>query len=168
MRGWQGIITLCYYFRFVVASYCAVRNISFFPFFAEIAVQVLIVFVGGDVAQVTSLSRHEWGISLALGVVALPIGVAVRLLPNEPFEKLFTALRLLPKDDVLPTTQQQMEWSPAVDQVRDGLRTFGGLRGGRLRASSYVAKTRVAHVQTDAAHQVCVAFSGLVLSVVTV
>jgi Ca2+-transporting ATPase len=120
----------------------------------EIAVQVLIVFVGGDAFQVTSIGGREWGISLALGVVAIPIGAAVRLLPNEPFEKLFTATRLLPKGDVLPTTQQQMEWSPAVDQVRDGLRTFGGLRGGRLRASSYVAKTRVANVQTDAAHQV--------------
>ena len=137
-------------------------------FFAEIAVQVLIVFVGGDAFQVTSIGGRERGIWLALGVVAIPTGAVVHLLPNRPFEKLFTALRLLPKGDVLPTTQQQMEWSPAVDQVRDGLRTFGGLRGGRLRASSYVAKTRVAHVQTDAAHQVCVAFSGLVLSVVTV
>jgi len=113
----------------------------------EMAIQTVIVFVGGAAFQVTRVGGREWGISLALGVVSIPLGALIRLLPSAPFEALFKFMRLLPKDDVLPTTQA--DWSPAVDKVRDHLRTFGNLRGGRMRANSFVLKSRSSQIPDD-------------------
>ncbi|KAG5651154.1 hypothetical protein H0H81_009669 [Sphagnurus paluster] len=116
----------------------------------EIAVQVLIVFVGGDAFQVTKINGREWGISLALGIVSIPLGALIRLLPNGPFEKLFSAVGLLGKRAVLPTTSPESEsWGGAAALVRDNLSTFANLRGGRLRSSSFVIKSRLSRTSQD-------------------
>jgi len=112
----------------------------------EIAVQILIVFVGGAAFQVTRISGREWGISLALGVVSMPLGVLIRLMPNDPFEKLFIKLRLLPNPEVLPTTRPNNEWNFAINRVRDNLGMFANVRGGRVRSSSFVIKSRSARL----------------------
>ncbi|KAH7919721.1 Ca-transporting ATPase [Leucogyrophana mollusca] len=115
----------------------------------EIAVQALIVSVGGAAFQVTRIGGREWGISLALGVVSIPLGALIRMLPNEPFEKLFVLLRLLPNHEVLPTIRPDAEWNEAIELVRDNLATFAGLRGGRIRSSSFVVKSRSARVHEE-------------------
>jgi P-type Ca2+ transporter type 2C len=51
--------------------------------FAEIVVQILIVFVGGAAFQVTRIGGRESGIALVLGVVSIPLGALVRLLPSK-------------------------------------------------------------------------------------
>ncbi|TFK75096.1 calcium-translocating P-type ATPase [Pluteus cervinus] len=111
----------------------------------EIAVQIVIVFIGGAAFQVTHVGGREWGISLALGFVSIPLGVLVRLLPNAPFEKLFTALGLLGSGDpILPTENPSSEgWFGAVNMVNDSLQTYSKLRGGRLRSTSIVSKARL-------------------------
>jgi P-type Ca2+ transporter type 2C len=80
---------------------------------AEIAVQVVIVFIGGTAFQVTRIGGREWGISLVLGFVSIPLGALIRLLPNRPFESLFILMRLLPKPDGgLPQVRPDgVEWS---------------------------------------------------------
>ena len=118
---------------------------------AEIVVQVLIVFVGGAAFQVTRIGGREWGISLALGFVSIPWGAVIRLMPTKPFEKLFKFVRLVeePKE-VLPTARVDQEgWSGAINMVRDNLSTFANLRGGRLRSSSFVIKSRSARLSSD-------------------
>lgn len=116
----------------------------------EIGVQILIVFVGGAAFQVTRVGGREWGISLALGVVSIPLGALIRLLPNEPFEKLFKKLGLLGSHQpVLPTTRPDAEWNSAIQLVRDNLGTFANLRGGRVRSSSFVVKSRSARLSND-------------------
>lgn len=114
--------------------------------------QVMICFVGGSAFDVTRIGVREWGISLALGCVSLPLGALIRLAPNEPCERVFKKLRLLPKQEVLPTTRPGAEpgFSFAVDQVRDNLSTFANLRGGRMRGSSFVRKSRSAQPDPDA------------------
>ena len=110
---------------------------------AEIAVQILIVFVGGAAFQVTRVGGHEWGISLALGFVSIPLGIALRLIPNGPVERFFIKIRLMPNPEVLPTTRDDgAEWNSAIQMVRDNLGTFAHVRGARMRASSYVDKSR--------------------------
>ena len=42
----------------------------------------------------------------------------------------------------------------AVDRVRDNLSTFSKLRGGRMRASSFVRKSRSAAPNPDSPHLV--------------
>ncbi|KAG6329880.1 hypothetical protein ID866_9209 [Astraeus odoratus] len=115
----------------------------------EIVVQVVIVFVGGAAFQVTHIGAREWGISLGLGAVSLPLGALIRLLPNEPFERLFTWLRLLPRQEELPTVKPDTEWNSAIELVRDNLATFANLRGGRVRSSSFVGKSRSARIHED-------------------
>jgi len=128
----------------------------------EIGGQVLIVFVGGAAFQVTQIPGREWGISLALGVVSIPLGALIRLMPDAPFEKLFITLRLLPNPEVLPTTTRPDEWNTAIDRVRDNLSTFAGLRGGRVRGSSFVGKSRKAKL---AATNSTAPFSSMMLMV---
>jgi Ca2+-transporting ATPase len=110
----------------------------------EIGVQILIVFVGGAAFQVTRIGGREWGISLALGVVSIPLGALIRLMPSEPFEKGFKRLGLLGQDRVLPSIRPEAEaWSDASALVRDNLGTFANIRGGRMRSSSFVVKSRL-------------------------
>ena len=116
-------------------------------YFAEIGVQVLIVFIGGAAFQVTRIGGREWGISLALGIVSMPLGLLIRLMPNAPFEKLFIKLHLLHNPEVLPTTLPNGEWNFAINRVRDNLGMFANLRGGRVRSSSFVIKSRSARLQ---------------------
>ncbi|KAG2147638.1 hypothetical protein DEU56DRAFT_730809 [Suillus clintonianus] len=116
----------------------------------EITVQVVIVFIGGTAFQVTRIGGREWGISLALGIVSIPLGALIRLLPNGPFERLFIIMRLLPKPEGgLPKVRPDVEWNSAIELVRDNLATFANLRGGRLRSSSFVVKSRQARLHDD-------------------
>ncbi|KAI6009320.1 Ca-transporting ATPase [Pisolithus marmoratus] len=116
----------------------------------EIVVQILIVFIGGAAFQVSRIGAREWGISLGLGAVSLPLGALIRLLPNAPFERFFIWLRLLPRPEELPTVKPDAaEWNSAIELVRDNLATFTNLRGGRVRSSSFVGKSRSARLQED-------------------
>ncbi|KAI0368013.1 calcium-translocating P-type ATPase [Pilatotrama ljubarskyi] len=116
----------------------------------EVAVQVLIVFVGGAAFQVTRIGGREWGIALALGFVSIPLGALIRCIPNGPVERFFIKTRLLPNPEVLPTTRPEAEWNSAIQLVRDNLNTFSHVRGGRMRASSYVGKSRNARIAPEA------------------
>jgi Ca2+-transporting ATPase len=113
--------------------------------FLEIGIQVLIVFVGGPAFQVTEIAGREWGITLALGFGSIPVGVLCRLTPSAPFEKAFRKLGFFGREKVLPTTSPEAEgWTGAITRVRDNLSTFSNVRGGRMRSSSFVVKSRTA------------------------
>ncbi|KAF7316904.1 Calcium-transporting ATPase [Mycena chlorophos] len=118
----------------------------------EIVAQIIIVFVGKAAFSVTRIGGREWGISLALGVVSIPLGALVRLMPSEPFENAFKRLGLLGQPEVLPTTAPDnpdtVGWT-AITRVRDNLNTFANVRGGRVRSSSFVIKSRTARLSQD-------------------
>jgi Ca2+-transporting ATPase len=116
----------------------------------EIVVQVLIVFVGGAAFQVVRMGGREWGISLALGFVSIPWGAVIRCMPNGPFATFFKFTRIMGKPQVLPTVSSETEgWGGAISIVRDNLSTFSTIRGGRLRSSSFVIKSRSARLGED-------------------
>ncbi|KAI9428573.1 hypothetical protein H4582DRAFT_2091649 [Lactarius indigo] len=54
----------------------------------EVAVQVLICFVGGAAFDVTRIGAREWLFSVGLGCVSLPLGAIIRLTLNEPYAEL--------------------------------------------------------------------------------
>jgi Ca2+-transporting ATPase len=56
-----------------------------------IAGQTLIIFVGGITFSVTRLNGTQWGISIVLGFLSLPVGVVVRLIPDELIRKCIPA-----------------------------------------------------------------------------
>ena len=116
----------------------------------EIVVQVLIVFVGGAAFQVVRIGGREWGISLAIGFVSIPWGAVIRCIPNGPFETFFKYIGIMGKPEVLPTVSPDNEgWGGAISAVRDNLGTFANIRGGRLRSSSFVIKSRSARLSHD-------------------
>ncbi|KAG6918647.1 hypothetical protein DXG01_012766 [Tephrocybe rancida] len=134
----------------------------------EIGVQTLIVFVAKDAFQVTRIGGREWGISLALGIVSIPLGALIRLLPNEPFEKVFKKLGLLGRPEVLPSTSHEGEvWSDTVNLVRENLGTFANLRGGRLRSSSIVLKGKMALKRSNSDAKLSMRTSSLMTMVPT-
>lgn len=93
----------------------------------------------------TEIGGREWGMTIALGFGSIPVGVLVRLLPSEPFEKLFRKLGLFGREKILPTVTPEAEgWTGAITRVRDNLSTFSNVRGGRMRSSSFVVKSRTA------------------------
>lgn len=49
--------------------------------------QALIVNVGGTAFQVTRIGGNLWAISIIIGLISIPIGAFVRLLPTAPFER---------------------------------------------------------------------------------
>ena len=134
-------ITLIGMYSRSVTPFRSLMNIS-----PEVGIQILIVFVGGAAFQVTPSSGREWGIAIALGVVSLPLGALLRCIPNAPLERFFIKIRLMPNPDVLPTVQPEAEWNSAIQLVRDNLNTFSHVRGARMRASSYVGKSRNARL----------------------
>ncbi|CAO3632203.1 unnamed protein product [Mucor fragilis] len=58
-------------------------------FFFCIALQAIIVNFGGEAFQVTQVDGVAWAISLVVGMLALPIGVIIRLIPDEVFGFVF-------------------------------------------------------------------------------
>lgn len=88
---------------------------------------------------------RDWGISIALGFMSIPIGFLIRLIPNAPCERFLIWAKILPDPSKLPTVNPQAlseRWDDAIELVRDNLATFANLRGGRVRASSFVGKSR--------------------------
>ncbi|EMD33941.1 hypothetical protein CERSUDRAFT_55726 [Gelatoporia subvermispora B] len=107
----------------------------------ETLVQVLIISVGGSAFQVTRVSGREWGLSLALGVVSIPLGALIRLMPNEPVKRFLIKVRLLQSPDVLPITVPEAEWNAVIGRARDNLSTFRRVRGAHMRAEPSYARS---------------------------
>jgi hypothetical protein len=57
-----------------------------------IGLQILIVFVGGSAFAVTPLNGQLWVVSLVLGFLTLPIGAAVRCLPDRAMQAVIDLL----------------------------------------------------------------------------
>ena len=105
------------------------------------------MFVGGAAFQVTPIPGREWGISLALGFVSIPLGVLIRCIPTPPLERAFIKLKIMRPDEVLPTTKPEtIQWNDAITKVRDNLSLFSRLRGGRVNGSSFILKSRKSRI----------------------
>lgn len=111
-----------------------------------IAGQIIIVEVGGPAFQVVRIGGRDWAISIILGALSLPLAVLIRLLPPAPFERLMIKLRLFPDPSApLPTVSPLAEderWNEGISKVVDNLTLFAQIRGGRVRSSSIVLKSR--------------------------
>ena len=84
--------------------------------------QILIVEVGGAAFQVTRIGGRDWGISLILGLISLPIGVLVRLVPSGPIERFLYRIKVFPDPDILPVVAPEAEeerysFNPALSKV---------------------------------------------------
>jgi len=107
--------------------------------------QALIVNVGGSAFQVSRIGGNLWAISIIIGLVSLPVGVLIRLVPTAPIERFMIKTRLLPDPNALPTHSHDEEdgkWAEPFDQLRDNLKVYSSIRGGRLSTSNIVKRKK--------------------------
>ncbi|KAK4185227.1 hypothetical protein QBC35DRAFT_21794 [Podospora australis] len=125
--------------------------------------QILIIFVGSDAFEITRLNGKEWGLSIGLGAISLPWGIAVRLFPDAWAAKMwpdFGKLRFLkfwgkkkgkksgsddPEKVVSGTSDENAKRDPgATDSeserppIAPPLRTLTSIRG--KRASTHIRR----------------------------
>lgn len=111
------------------------------PFFIAITFimiggQIIIIFVGGTVFGVTPLNGAQWAASIVLGLLSLPVGAIIRLIPNE-FIKFFIPRRLFERKRRTAVIDEEnfTEWNPAIDVVRDELMFIKRIRSRRRLGS---------------------------------
>jgi Ca2+-transporting ATPase len=100
------------------------------------------MFIGGAAFQVTRICGREWGISLALGFVSIPLGVFIRCIPTPPLERAFIKLRIMSADEILPTTRPDVAGhNGAINSVLDDDNSsFSSPRGGRVNATFSISE----------------------------
>jgi P-type Ca2+ transporter type 2C len=99
--------------------------------------QILIIFVGGTAFSITRLNGSEWGVSLILGVLSLPVAVIIRLIPDEFIRRLIPTFWKSKKQEgpqvLVSDEDRRYEWNPALEEIRDQLTFLKKVRGGRLK-----------------------------------
>lgn len=119
--------------------------------------QVIIIFFGSDAFAVTRLTANQWGISLVLGFLSIPVGVLIRLFPDSWFQAIVDVLvRFWPKwlnfgpkkkptdeEGEGMTNPEDYDVDAALFGIRDDLEFLRKVRGGRMNAlSETMAKSR--------------------------
>lgn len=125
------------------------------PFFIAINIliitgQVLIISFGGSALSATQLSAKEWAITLAIGVMCMPVAMLIRLIPDESLRRLFDMRQLWRKKAAGkggPDALDGSQWFQALENVRCELLTIRQPRSSRLqrlRDEIYdLAKTKI-------------------------
>ncbi|ROT36385.1 calcium-transporting ATPase [Sodiomyces alkalinus F11] len=111
-----------------------------------IAGQVLIIFVGGAAFVVVRLNGPQWGISLVLGSLSIPVGVLIRLFPDSiirsctQFVVRHTPRIPVPKFLKRKKSAEQVEAQNGVGTafmtLRNDLAFLKRVRGGRIHLIS--------------------------------
>jgi Ca2+-transporting ATPase len=104
----------------------------FFITAAIICIQVLLVIYGGKALGTVDLSPTQWGCSLILGALTLPVGVLLRLIPDAFVQSLipqWLKKKVKPKEIVSDFD----EWDKGLLDIKDDLKFIKKIRGGRLK-----------------------------------
>ncbi|GAA5867850.1 hypothetical protein JCM8547_003395 [Rhodosporidiobolus lusitaniae] len=104
--------------------------------------QAIIVNFGGAAFHVTRIGGRDWGISIIIGVISIPLAMFLRLcIPPEPVGRMMVKFHLMadPAKAELPSTNAAAEeerWFEGIEKLIDDLRVYSTIRGGRARAST--------------------------------
>jgi Ca2+-transporting ATPase len=107
----------------------------FFIFILAIMIggQTLIMFVGGVAFNIEeSLNGAQWGYSIVLGFLSLPVGMIVRLIPDELVAKCVPAFVKRKSTPELVVSDEEYQWNQGLLEIRDELAFIKRVRGGRL------------------------------------
>ena len=107
--------------------------------FVIVAGQVMIVYVGGSAFSVQRLNGPQWGWSLALGFLSIPVAILIRKIPDRWIRKCIPQrfVRKAAPKVLVSDEEQQFEWNPALVEIREELSFIKALRGGRLNLLMY-------------------------------
>ena len=118
-----------------------IQNNLFFVgiFLVMIGGQVLIMFVGGWAAfQAQRQNGMQWGVALVIGALSLPVGILVRLFPDELAAKLVPgfikrwARKRRAKGIIVTDEENPFEFNQALYDIKDELSWLKKYKGGRL------------------------------------
>jgi Ca2+-transporting ATPase len=97
--------------------------------------QVMIVYVGGKAFSVERLNGAQWAYSIVLGALSIPVGVLIRMIPDELLVRLFPDfLKRRPKGPELTISDEEEHFrfpKPLAD-VKEELSFLKKVKGGRL------------------------------------
>jgi P-type Ca2+ transporter type 2C len=104
--------------------------------------QLLIMFVGGQAFSITRITGAQWGISIILGILSLPMAIIIRLIPDEVFAQMIPRMprRKKSSPDVVvedDDEDQVPQWNPALEDIREELTFLKKIRGGRMQELAY-------------------------------
>lgn len=84
----------------------------------------MIIFVGGRAFNVVRLDPNQWAISIILGILSIPVGMIIRMIPDEMLAQC------------LPRKLRKKMSPPRDDEEGDGpenLEFINRIKGGRIR-----------------------------------
>ncbi|KAF9879095.1 p-type calcium ATPase [Colletotrichum karsti] len=95
--------------------------------------QILIIFVGGDAFVINRLDGREWGASIGLGAISLPLGALIRLFPDNwvgACMPWFIRKKWAPESISEKRLEEHREFAEGKEPP---LRALTGLRGNRAQ-----------------------------------
>ena len=100
----------------------------------------MIVFVGGTAFHVYRLNGPQWGYSLVLGLLSIPIAIVIRCIPDELIRKFIP--KMPKRKDGSPQLfvsdeERIQEWRPELEEIRQELNFLKKIRGGRMASLAY-------------------------------
>jgi Ca2+-transporting ATPase len=100
-----------------------------------IGAQVMIIFVGGKAFNVVPLNGAQWAYSIVLGALSIPVGVVIRLVPDELILRLVPEyLKRKPKgpEVTISDEEEQFRFPKPLADVKEELSFLKKMKGGRL------------------------------------
>ncbi|KFY28682.1 hypothetical protein V493_02809 [Pseudogymnoascus sp. VKM F-4281 (FW-2241)] len=100
-----------------------------------VALQVLIIFVGGQAFSVRRLDARGWGYSIAFGFLSIPVGAAIRCIPDELVARMVPASLFAPRINpelTLEDTEEQITFPKPLADVKEELSFLKKMKGGRI------------------------------------
>ena len=108
--------------------------------FIIVGFQIVIVFVGGAAFSVHKLNGPQWGYSIVLGILSIPVAIIIRLIPDELFARAIPHIsnRRRPSPTLIVEDDQEVQkWNPGLEEIRDELTFLKKIRGGRMSELTY-------------------------------
>lgn len=99
--------------------------------------QTMIIFVGGVAFKVTRLNGAQWGYSIVLGFLSLPVGMIVRLIPDELVRRCIPDFFKRKSTPEVVVSDDDYQWNQELLEIRDELAFLRKIRGGRLSALKF-------------------------------
>jgi Ca2+-transporting ATPase len=112
-----------------------------------IGLQILIIFVGNKPFNISTLqptqTGPQWATAIVLGALSIPIGMLIRLIPDELIRKCIPERfrRKRPLPGLMISDEERFTDYPEVfTDVRDQLAFLKNFRGGRLNNLKFAVK----------------------------
>ena len=100
------------------------------------------MFIGGQAFSIHRINGPQWGYSIILGALSIPVAVIIRLVPDELFARMIPRMpvrrkanpELIIEDD---DEDRMPQWNPALEDIREELTFLKKIRGGRMSELAY-------------------------------